>query len=311
MLRFAKNSLLLLLLLVLADRLTGTMLEYFFYRQHHGDDYITMQVLDSTRADIIVMGSSRASHHYIPDTIEAYSGLTCFNGGRDNMGIHYTRACLRQMLERYQPKYVVLDLIPYNFILDNQHNQKYFDVQSSVLQPFASRHPLIYEDIAGIDPWEVWKNKCIKTYAFNSLAGSIVQNAFTHIGHAQVKGYEPLKGAIDPATYGKQVFSFTPVSKGIDTGAFRVLEDCLRLCQSHSVKVVLCFSPFYFTYHPEAALLERYQTLAAQYGAMLLDYSAGEDYTGKANLFYDELHLNDEGARMFSVKLADEIRRVH
>jgi hypothetical protein len=165
MIKLLKNIVLLLLLTVLADRLIGTALEALFYKQHHGDDYITIEVMDSTKADIIVVGSSRASHHYISDTIEKYTGLSVFNGGRDNMGIHYTKATIREMLKRHTPKYIVLDIIPYNFINDNQNNSKYFEVQTSVLLPFAHRQQGLYEAIGQINKQEVWKSKGIKTYA--------------------------------------------------------------------------------------------------------------------------------------------------
>ena len=308
MLRLLKNSFLLLLVLIACDQCIGFLLERTFYKQHHGDDYITLQVLDSSRADMIVMGSSRASHHYIPDTLFKQCGLSTFNGGRDNMGIHYTEAITAEMLKRYHPVCIVFDLIPYNFINDNQNNEKYFDIQTTCLLPFAHRHPGLYDFIGTIHPAEAWKGKLIRSYAYNSLAGSIFQNAYTKIGHNQVKGYEPLYGKIDSLHYGKQVYRFQNIKNGIDTAAFARLQHCLSLCEQAHVKAIICFSPFYFPYHHEAALIARFQTMANQFHARIYDYSADPLFVKNADLFYDELHLNDSGATLFSKKLAGALR---
>jgi hypothetical protein len=308
MFRLIKNSCFLLLLLVLADRLTGNMLEHFFYKQHHGDDYITIQVLDSTKADILIMGSSRASHHYIPDSITRHTGIACYNGGRDNMGIHYTRACLHEVFKRYRPSFVILDIIPYNFILDNQHNEKYFDVQTAVLLPFCNKHQGLYHHVRQIDELEVWKARLIKTYAFNSLAGTIVQNAFTRLGHKQDKGYEPLYGQIDSVNYGKQIFAFPSIRAGIDTSAFRILQDCLSMCREQGVKAIISFSPFYFPYKHEEKLMNEFYRLGKDFDATIVDYSSDTAFAQKPRFFYDELHLNHDGASRFSHQIAVQIQ---
>ncbi len=307
MLKLFKHIVLLLIILVVADRIIGSVLEHFLYKQHHGDDYITIQTLDSTTADIIILGSSRASHHYISDSIEQYTGLKTFNGGRDNMGIHYTKAIIAELLKRHRPKYIILDIIPYAYINDNQHNKKYFDVQTSVLLPFANQHKGLYADISAISQEEVWKSKLIKSYAYNSLAGSIFQNTYTHMGHAQIKGYEPLSGKIDTANYHQQLFTFTPVEKGLDTNSFTLLKQSLQLCNEHGVKAVICFSPFYYQYQPEKILVDEFMKIASSYNCSVLNFSADSTFVKNPDLFYDELHLNNEGAGIFSKKIAEEI----
>ena len=72
---------------MVADRLIGAALERGFYRQQHGDDIVTRYVLDSTREDLIVFGSSRASHHYKTRLAEQKLGFPVYNGGRDNMAL--------------------------------------------------------------------------------------------------------------------------------------------------------------------------------------------------------------------------------
>lgn len=311
MIKLFKHILLLLIITVVADRLIGTLQEYIFYQQHHGDDYITIQVLDSTKAAVIIVGSSRASHHYISDSLEHYLGLSVFNGGRDNMGIHYTKATINEMLKRHKPKFIIFDVIPYAFLNNNQNASNYLDVQTSVLLPFANKHRGLYDDIGVISQAEVWKSKLIKMYAYNSLIGSTIQNSYTHIGHQQFNGYEPLSGKIDTANYHQPLFTIPTIKEGIDSHAFTLLEESLQLCKDNGVIPVICFSPFYYPYHHEKEIIQRFQVIATSFHCQLLDYSSDPTFTNNATLFYDELHLNKDGAAIFSKKIAEHISMSH
>ena len=37
--------------------------------------------------DVLIMGSSRAHHHYVPEIISDSLGLSCYNTGKDGNGI--------------------------------------------------------------------------------------------------------------------------------------------------------------------------------------------------------------------------------
>jgi hypothetical protein len=301
--RLLKKLSLFFLILIVLDRISGTILEKYFYKQTHGDDFVSIQLLDSTKADIIILGSSRASHHYLTDSIIAFTGLQTYNGGRDNMGIHYYYACLQEIFKRYKPKQVIIDIIPNNFIKGNQDVKQYFDVQASVLFPFASKHPFVFKVLDEIAPQDIWKTKLIKTYAYNSLLGSIFQNAFTEIGHKQIGGYEPLLGTIDSSLHLKQQFYAPDFKKGMDTNAFNVLKKCLELCDRNGVKPTLCFSPFYFPYQTDKLLISEFQSLTRQYHTQLIDLCNDTSFNNHPQYFYDEYHLNNEGAIKFSRKL--------
>src|SRR5690606_35643039 len=103
---------LLAVVLILSDRIIGLGLEHLFYRQTHGDDYTTLYALEKAKDDILVFGTSRASHHYNAKIIEEETGMACFNAGRDEMEIPYTEALLKAIVARHRPKMVILDIGP-------------------------------------------------------------------------------------------------------------------------------------------------------------------------------------------------------
>lgn len=308
MLKLTKKIVLLILLLIFLDRAVGKVLEKMFYKQTHGDDYVSIQLFDSIKSDILVFGSSRASHHYVSDSIEKYSVKTVYNGGRDNMGIHYIYASLKVVLDRYHPNEIILDLIPHNFLKGNQDVKKYYDAQTSVLLPFANRHNSIFETISMIDNVETWKAILIKTYAYNSLIGGIFQNAFTKIGHSQIKGYEPIDGEIDSINYLKPVFPFPLQDIEIDSSAFNVLENCLKICLAKQVKVIIVFSPYYFETPNYDALNKKFSSISKKYNSQIIDFRKDSKFLKNPTLFYDELHLNNSGAVIFSKKLVDSLK---
>ena len=91
---FVKKLLVLVLILFATDRLIGMLLEKTFYQQKRGDAQNTIHLVEEANEDLIIMGSSRASHHYRSDILEKETGLTTFNGGRDEMVITYIYATL-------------------------------------------------------------------------------------------------------------------------------------------------------------------------------------------------------------------------
>jgi hypothetical protein len=309
MLQLIRHTLLLFALLLIGDRLIGALLENIFYKQYHGDDHITMHVLDSVRCEILIMGSSRASHHYISDSLEHYTGKTVFNGGRDNMGIHYTYAVTEVLLKRHQPEFIVFDIIPYNYIKGSQDAVNYLSTQTTTLLPFASRHPDLYAHIEHISKLEMWKGKAIKTYAYNSLIGTIIQNAFTPYGHQQQKGYELLHGEINPRQYTRQLYPYPDSKAGIDSSAFNLLEKTLIACRKQGVTPVLCFSPCYFPYQHEQQIIQAFREMAIKYSCALYDFSTDTTYTKKAAYFYDELHLSHKGAIRFTREVAEKLNQ--
>jgi hypothetical protein len=306
--KFAIHISLLLLILIVLDRICGAVLENLFYKQTHGDEFVSIELLEHSKADVLLLGSSRASHHFISDSIEQQTGMTVYNGGRDNMGIHYINAVVPEILNRYTPKYIVIDLIPNNFCKGSQDVQGYFDIQSSALLPFANKHQPFYNCVQQYNSLEVYKAKYIKCYAYNSLIGSMIQNTFTKIGHTQIKGYEPLATGIDTTVYKKPFSNEFNLQPSLDSTSFQLFEQTIQACQAKGVKVIVCFSPFYFERPIRQNVQAFFQRLSTAYQFPILDYCTDSNYMHHSALFYDELHLNNHGAAMLSKSVGQYIK---
>ncbi len=103
------NILIILSIIVLIDFVSGRILRYFYFHETSGLHYRTTYSMDSTRAQILIIGSSRANHHYVPSVFEDSLHKTFYNAGRDGNGTFYQLALLKTILKRYTPEIIVFD----------------------------------------------------------------------------------------------------------------------------------------------------------------------------------------------------------
>lgn len=305
-LRFFKNILLLGLIVVALDRAIGAGLERLFYRQRHGDDATTAYVIEKSREELLVFGSSRASHHYNTRMLAAASGLTAFNAGRDEMTITYTDALLPLIYKRYTPKVLLLEVLPTEL---SPKDRAVIDQRiATVLLPFAHRYPELQGTIRLAGEGEIWKMRLSSIYAYNSLIGATLQNAYTRFGHQSEAGYEPLYQTVDPATYKQPIWGdFTKV-KGVDTGRLHTMEHLIRVTGDHGTRLVVVVSPLYFP-HP-VAQNESFRAMAdllQQHHIPFYDFSGDKRFLLQPRLFNDDVHLNDSGATVFTRIIADRL----
>ena len=71
------------------DALAGWLLRHYYFTQHSGSMYRTTYSMESATHDILIFGTSRATHHYKPEVFERTLGMTCYNAGKDGTQILY------------------------------------------------------------------------------------------------------------------------------------------------------------------------------------------------------------------------------
>jgi hypothetical protein len=96
-------------LLLLLDFTVGTVMNKAYFKIKTGDLGRTNAILKDT-SKIIILGSSRATHHYNPLVFEEALGVTSYNGGLDHSTIFYHYAILAERLKKSKPKILILDI---------------------------------------------------------------------------------------------------------------------------------------------------------------------------------------------------------
>lgn len=260
---------------------SGTGIEYY--------------ICEKGEEDILIMGSSRASHHYVADIIERGLGMDCINGGQDGYGIVLQYGRWIMLSKRHVPKLIVYDVEPF-FDLNEGDNMRYIDR----LRPFAMDKD-VYRYIVGLFPLE--KLKLISyMYRYNGRFLEIIGSCFRSAN--PYKGYRPLYGHIRKEMISADTDSH-PASVPVDEVKLSLLRDLVADVLESGSKIVLVYSPSWKSH----GISNKYEIekIANEYGIPFLDYS--QSYlTKNPDYFADSVHLNDEGAHAFTEDLIGKLK---
>ncbi|GAO44332.1 hypothetical protein [Flavihumibacter petaseus] len=297
--KFLRNFLLFLFLLVIADFAVGFLLRKFYFSQESGLEARTIYAIDKANEELIVLGSSRASHHYVPAIIGKELNMSAYNAGREGNFILYHNAVLQCMIQRYHPKVVVLDLLNKEFSV----NRESYD-RLATLMPFYRNHEAIRPIINLRGPFEPIKNLSA-IYPYNSKLQAIAMgNLELNKSRKQdFGGYIPLERVMKRPADSVAVEGEYPIDT-IKVEAFRQL---VKTCSASNIRLFVICSPYYDYLRAEDPSVRIARQIAAEYSIPFWDYSVDTTFTGKADIFDDKAHLNKEGAERYSKLIADKI----
>ena len=278
---------------VVVDILFGVACQYMNDHSKGGGVKSRYYVCKESTEDILVFGSSRAKHHYVPDVIEDSLGMTCYNAGEDGNGIILCYGFLKMITERYSPKLILYDVAWFDMYEDD--NMKYLDLMK----------PYYYEP--GIDSifWEVNPKSRImmlsNLYRFNTTCLRVVGN-YIHPMNNYSKGYSAIYKTMEyEPEYNDEV-------RVEDTLKIHYFEEFIKLTRNKGIKLICCSSPYYkapsndYNYQPIKQLCERYDVPFYYFGA-------DPDISQNKSFFSDRTHMNDNGARLYTSKLISVIKK--
>lgn len=287
---FVKGFIIFVILLIIVDRLIGNVFKYYYFKQKSGVLYQTTYVIDSTKASVLVFGSSRANHHYIPAIFENKLHMTFYNCGRDNCNLIYYAAVISAVLERYTPKQIILDLIPYELSLSE-------DGKLSPLLP--------YQDNPAVKPFLKFNSKfedfkLLSTeYPYNSLLGTIITGNLSHSDKQE--GYIELDKVMPSRK--KAAFESQPVI----AARARILNDLFKKLYAKNIKVAVVISPAYCVFDRNDENAKTIEQLSDKYkNIQFFNYENNPAFDNN-KLYQDNFHLNGTGAQKFSMTLAQKL----
>jgi hypothetical protein len=83
------------------------------YMHAHAKGGITREMNDvclNSQYEVLVMGSSRAHHHYVPEIFTDSLGISCYNTGKDGNGIILMYGIYQMVSNRYKPSLIIYDI---------------------------------------------------------------------------------------------------------------------------------------------------------------------------------------------------------
>lgn len=297
--KFFRAILITLILVLFADVSIGFVADRIMrklpnYSGQLAKDNFRLHRLDT---DIVIIGSSRGSHHYVTkqlnDSIDRYCGrhYSLYNAAIDGKFANSNSCAAEAIIARYYPKLVVYD------ISEGQlRSDKVADIEFS--SPFYWTDTIIrrYLDNVGLREKLLMKSSL---YRYN---GKIFRIVFSFVQQVPVDdGYEPLYGSkIDTLTTNKNTCEIKP----LNMYSINNFENVLKKYSSKNVPLIIVCSP---SFRPNNNNL-RLKALCDKYNIPFIDMYDEAYFNNNPSLFSDRTHLNNDGAHVFTALLFEQLK---
>ena len=278
--------------------------QFFSYLRAHAKGGSTANceyIANKATEDIIILGSSRATHHYVPQIIEDSLGLTCYNCGEEGNGVVLAYGRLKMLTERYTPKLVLYELTPGYDYGTTEPNEKYlgylrayydkkgineiFDVFDDELS-FLKMQSKMYQNTGRLLPY-------------------LADNIFFRDNH---KGFEPLFGEMklmnEEERKNSQVME-------VDSLKLGYMEKIMELCKERQIPLIFMISPRYGMLEKDLTIYEPGLSLCLKYDIPIYNNITFPTISDRPDFFQDRWHLNNKGAESYTRVICQELKNVN
>ena len=263
-----------------------------------GDTKNRYYIQNECKDSVLIMGSSRANHHYISDSIAKRFGVPVYNCGIDGYGIVLAYSFLNNIIENGgRPRLIIYDFFPWVDLYVNTDSSRALNF----LRPVYNRRG-IKEIIDDIDTNEYVKLN-LASYRFNSIFIQILYDAIVQQPFA--KGYKPLHGTITS--------EFRHVEKSaeeLDSINVKYFKKFLTLADEYDIEIVFVTSPYFHEYKTTSEDANELRDLMGEREFLYITFKNDTAFTGHKELFDDPVHLNHIGAKNFTAAFLDSINKM-
>lgn len=271
------------------------------YLQGHAKGGSTRQFEDlvmNDKHDILILGSSRAHYHYDSPFLSDTLGVDVYNAGHDGNGVILADGIFNLVLNHYKPQIVIYDVEPsFDVIVNEQDNQnvRYINDLKSYYQENG-----IPKIIKGVSNKEWYKVQSGLIRYNTNILGMFVDNIIDR--GIEKGGFAPLDGKMESEPVKNQL---KPKEYVIDKLKLAYVEDLIDLCQANDVLLLIVASPKYG--EKNTSIVEPIKQIAKKKGVCYLDYYDDPTFMSHKEWFKEPMHLNKEGARVFSKIIAERL----
>lgn len=297
--KYFTYSIITILCIILADIGVGKILEYLSLHQKNNLIFELRYKLNQAKPVLLILGSSRAYHHYNTTIIENKSGLKTMNYGMDGTDVFIEYLFLSHLLNKPNKlKTVIIDIKPQE--LENPVAYSYI----TRLYPLTAEVKEIKENCNSFTKYERFK-LLSQTYRYNDYLILLLNGCRgSKSDTLSITGFKAI-----PATKNTSLKKIGLVKKRINPEAVKYLQKIAALCHEKNVQLIMSMSPAYMDHVQEMTTYDALQQFSIQHSIPFLYYG---DWKETANPIYysDFAHLNEHGANIFSSFFAEDIAKL-
>lgn len=280
---------------IVLDILFGFACQYMNAHSKGGGIKSRYYVCKESYDDVLIFGSSRAKHHYVPYIIEDSLGVTCYNTGEDGNGIIFCYGVLKIITSRYNPKLIIYDVSDFDLYEDD--NMKYLDL----LKP--------YYDEPGIDSLFVDVNPKSQImmhsnlYRYNTTCLRILGNYVCPMT-IYPKGYMALNGVMD---YEPEIDYEAQLN--IDSLKMAYFEKFILCTKEKGIQLLCCVSPSYKA-NSNNCKYQPIEELCEKHNVNFIYDAAEPSISLDKTLFQDRTHMNYKGALSYTTIITQAVKSI-
>lgn len=292
--KFLFNIFVFLCIAAVCDIAVGYAMRQLGRRVRSGQALKNHEILETASPDILILGSSRSTHHLVPQVLEDSLGMTAYVAGQDGNGIIMMDPLLHYIAGRHKPKTVIYDLIS-SFDYDEDDPHQYLQH----LRLLWGNEKYVDSVICEIDPTERYKLMS-QMFRYNSWPLSYVKGCLTTTNEVD-RGYTALSGVLQTDIL--RIKKPAP-AKPASSLKMKLLREMIDYCGTNHIQLYFTVSPYYHVQPVnDAALVDSIK----KFGGTVLDFTKEPGFDNPA-YFSDEFHLNQTGATKFTQALTERLR---
>ena len=284
-------------LMVIVDIAFGYGFDFLMSHAKGGSTANNYYIANECTDDVIILGSSRATHHYIPQMIEDSLGVSCYNCGEEGNGVILAYGRYKMLTERYSPKLIIYEITPgYDYGIDESYS-KYL----GYLRPYYNKGGI--EEIFDTYDDELSSIKMLSNMYQNT--GKIIPDVLDNIVYRDnLKGYAPLYGTLEDSP---RLADNKPMVE-IDPHKLSLLETLVIDSKEKGIQFLCAISPK-CSYENQGLDYEPALQICKKYEVPVLNNLQLGSISSDNTYFQDVGHMNDKGARLYTQLVINEIKQ--
>lgn len=303
--KFIIHILFFFIIIIAIDFFIGLTGDYLVGHVKYGDAKRTNDLLMVDKHDIVIMGSSRARHHYDTPFLSDTLGMDVYNAGVDGNGVILAYGLLELMLERHQPKLIVFDVEPAFDVIEYKDDNKHKRYITR-LKPYYTNETV--GNIIKSVSLEEWYKVHSGMLRYNMSLLTMFAEEITQ-RKDYIKGFYPLQGIYKRSPKQSKTHAKTgSVPVMIDSFKLDYVEKFVELSKAKGVPLVMIASPKYGKV--DSKDIQPVVDICKKHHIPFVDYYANEQFTYNMKWFKEPMHLNATGARYFSQLVSSDIRNI-
>lgn len=255
--------------------------------------------LNEVETPILIVGSSRAHHHYVSEIIKDSLGMDAYNLGSDGCFFKYNCSVISSILDRYQPKMIIWEFSP-------EHMYEEVNDPMEILYPYYQTNKHIQSCIDSytkpIDRIPLYSN----LYQYNSKLHRILIRSLSGTEDDGLNGYLPCKPK--EWKFDEKNLSESKNGSSLSKVKERQLISVLSRLKENNVKVIIVNSPIYNKLTLDEDLYENVNEICSSVGYPFIDNTYLDGFYGNKEVFSDNTHLNAKGSELYTIKFLEQIK---